>query len=65
MDFNEINKYFGEPLGNSPKPQLPFKFKVWHGVAVVIGGYLLYRGLVAIKDDISDLKGNKEKDDEL
>ncbi|MCE2712278.1 MAG: hypothetical protein LW688_07030 [Cryomorphaceae bacterium] len=46
LNYNDINKLFGKPLGNAPRPKTPFELKLWHVVVVGALGYFAYKGIV-------------------
>ena len=58
LNYKEIDKLFGTPLNHIPKPHVPYQFKMWHLIGVAIGVYVIYKGVIKIKEDIfSDKKG--------
>ena len=57
LNYKEIDKLFGTPLNHIPKPHVPYQFKLWHLFAVAIGVYIIYKGVIKIKEDI--FSGNR------
>ena len=35
-NYQDIDKYFGNPLDSVPKPKVPFKLKPWHVITVAV-----------------------------
>jgi hypothetical protein len=59
MDYNEITKLFGQPLGSVPKPHVPFKLKVWHlAIGSIILGLTVY-GAVKVFESINNENDKK------
>lgn len=62
MNYSEIQNLFGTPLSQVPKPNLPFKWKTWHiiGVLVISGivSYGIYAGHRDLKELLKKLKEN-------
>jgi len=52
LNYKEIDKLFGSPLNHIPKPHVPYQFKMWHLIGLVIGVYIIYKGVIKIKEDI-------------
>jgi hypothetical protein len=46
LNYNDIQRLFGAPLGSLPKPAMPFELKPWHGVVILVVGYFAYKGIV-------------------
>ena len=46
LNYNDIQRLFGAPLSNLPRPNAPYQFKLWHGVAFLVVGYFTYKGIV-------------------
>ncbi len=51
LNYNNINDLFGAPLNTVGRPNLPFKFRTWHVIVVIIAGYVVYKGIKSIKND--------------
>jgi hypothetical protein len=54
MNYQEIQKLFGEPLQHVPKPRVPYKLKTWH---IIIGGAaisLMVLGGIKLHEYIDD-----------
>ena len=52
LNYKEIDKLFGTPLNHIPKPHVPYQFKMWHLIGLAIGVYIIYKGVIKIKEDI-------------
>jgi hypothetical protein len=46
LNFNDIQKLFGKPLSDIPRPRATYQFKLWHTAAIGIVGYFAYKGIV-------------------
>lgn len=64
MYYQEVQKLFGTPLAQVPKPHIPFKLKRWHWIAGIVvtgltlyGGYCLYTD---ISEKFAPIAGNKK-----
>lgn len=60
INYQQIANDFGAPLNTVPRPNVPFKWKTWHFVAIGIGVYILYKGIRKIKEDFDDFKDGKK-----
>ena len=56
LNYKEIDKLFGTPLNHIPKPNIPYQFKMWLLIGVAIGVYVIYKGVIKIKEDIFRVK---------
>ncbi len=59
--FPDIEKLFGTPINNVPKPKIPFKAKTWHYVAgaaviglAIYGGYTIITKIKERKKETQD-----------
>jgi hypothetical protein len=51
LDYYKIQEIFGAPLNTVVRPNVPFRLKPWHVVAVLVGGYIVVKGIKAISKD--------------
>lgn len=51
VNYQQITELFGAPLNTVPKPNVPFKWKTWHFVALGIGAFLVYKGVQKVREE--------------
>lgn len=60
--YPDIDKLFGTPINDVPRPKIPFKPKTWHYVAgIALAGLAVYGGYTLVKK----VKGNDKKHPDL
>jgi hypothetical protein len=52
LNYKEIDNFFGSPLNYIPRPHRPYQFKMGHLVGVAIVGYVIYKGVIKINEDV-------------
>ena len=61
-NYQDIDKYFGNPLDSVPKPKVPFKLKPWHVITVAVFlGFAGYGAKKFFEGNVKPLFTDKDK----